>query len=401
MYTILRMTEDDFKDNERQAKMLSNRDDKPNEHEESEYHFSDDDVGYEIESDSPKSSASEGGGSASNALSRLTGSKRMMISLGVFLVLVFVVYKMVAPGSSAPSTDIVPQAAAPVETMSASSAPASTPAPAEQVAPVQETATQPVMSVAAGNQQPPSAAAPASAAPQEMAASPPQPASVQQPPQQVQQQIQQTQQAAPVEQKIIEQNPEVVASMPPVIPVQSNIPATSGQPPVVTSVTHTGTDAAIASMVSTNERLMGQLQADYTQRLNEYSSQTKDMQGQIQTLNSRVATMESQMNQIVQILTHGAPQGAAPSMAAPASAAPVPQAAVPQSQASDVKVNYSVQAIIPGRAWLRSENGETVTVAEGDSIKDLGRVTKIDPYDGVVEVNTGNKTVSISYGNSE
>ena len=65
----------------------------------------------------------------------------------------------------------------------------------------------------------------------------------------------------------------------------------------------------------------------------------------------------------------------------------------------EIKVAFSVQAIIPGRAWLRSDNGEALTVAEGDTIKGFGRVTKIDPYDGIVEVNTGNKVVSLSYGN--
>jgi hypothetical protein len=32
-------------------------------------------------------------------------------------------------------------------------------------------------------------------------------------------------------------------------------------------------------------------------------------------------------------------------------------------------------------------------------VRGLGRVTKIDPYDGVVEINTGNKIISLSYGN--
>jgi hypothetical protein len=62
------------------------------------------------------------------------------------------------------------------------------------------------------------------------------------------------------------------------------------------------------------------------------------------------------------------------------------------------RIQYSVQAIIPGRAWLKSDNGETITVAEGDIIKGIGRVTRIDPYDGVVEINLGKRTVALSYG---
>jgi hypothetical protein len=139
---------------------------------------------------------------------------------------------------------------------------------------------------------------------------------------------------------------------------------------------------------------MSQMQADYTQKLNDFSVQNKAMQEQLQTLNSRVAGMESQLNQLVQAVTRGG-QGQ------PTSSLENGRENNRQlpSIGPEIKVAFSVQAIIPGRAWLRSDNGETVTVAEGDTIKGLGRVTKIDPYDGVVEVNTGNKVVSLSYGN--
>jgi len=62
------------------------------------------------------------------------------------------------------------------------------------------------------------------------------------------------------------------------------------------------------------------------------------------------------------------------------------------------RIGYSVQAIIPGRAWLKSESGDTVTVAEGDILRNYGRITKIDPYDGIVEIDTGSKTIALSYG---
>ena len=87
------------------------------------------------------------------------------------------------------------------------------------------------------------------------------------------------------------------------------------------------------------------------------------------------------MNQLIQTLTRQNNSGMNP------------PPNIPQSQAApEVKIPYSVQAIIPGRAWLRSDNGETITVAEGDMVKGVGRVTKIDPYDGIVEINTGTKS---------
>jgi len=140
-----------------------------------------------------------------------------------------------------------------------------------------------------------------------------------------------------------------------------------------------------------------QLQMEYTQKLNDFFAQNKILQDQIQTLNARVMSMEAQMNQMMQMFTRYGQDVTNNNMnnmnmnsVSPPQSAPPPM--------PDPKIAYSVQAIIPGRAWLRSDSGETVTVAEGDTIKDLGRITKIDPYDGVVEINTGNKVVSLSYG---
>jgi intracellular multiplication protein IcmG len=73
-------------------------------------------------------------------------------------------------------------------------------------------------------------------------------------------------------------------------------------------------------------------------------------------------------------------------------------ARMPAARPEVPKIAFSVQAIIPGRAWLKSDSGDTVTVAEGDMLKSYGRVTKIDPYDGIVDIDTGTKIVSLSYG---
>lgn len=51
--------------------------------------------------------------------------------------------------------------------------------------------------------------------------------------------------------------------------------------------------------------------------------------------------------------------------------------------------SYSVYAIIPGRAWLRQPNGKTITVSEGDSIGEYGKILKIDAGNGVVITTSG------------
>lgn len=51
--------------------------------------------------------------------------------------------------------------------------------------------------------------------------------------------------------------------------------------------------------------------------------------------------------------------------------------------------SLTVYAIIPGRAWLRSANGKTLTVTEGDPIGEYGKVLKIDASSGVVITTSG------------
>lgn len=394
--------------------MLNDRD-MHDDHEDSEYHFSDEDVSYEVEteSDSLKSSSAP---AKESALNRVSHSKRMLISFGIFLGLVFIVYKMVTPSAGPVATDITspvttakqnkkptqqpmaPQQASVPAVAQNVPPPAAKPQPAVQPPPVQDTT--PAVEVAVNP--PPVPAAPAVAPmtqPESTPAPVPAPASSQQ----------------------------AVASMPPVIavqpPVQTSVPAdnnaayyppaapmVANQQPVQTQYDYqqaqpmpvsgqngamSPIDAAAARLAEANERLMAQLQSDYTQRISDYVAQNKQLQDQMQTLTNRVSTMEAQISQLVQALT---PQrGSQPqSSLAPGSLAPPEK---PVMTPAEIKSAYSVQAIIPGRAWLRSEAGEAVTVAEGDTIKDLGRVTKIDPYDGIVEVNTGNKTLTLSYGN--
>jgi hypothetical protein len=67
------------------------------------------------------------------------------------------------------------------------------------------------------------------------------------------------------------------------------------------------------------------------------------------------------------------------------------------NQSSEIrkKKQYFVQAVVPGRAWLKAADGTVETVAVGDDLSGYGKVTSIDPYSGAVETSTGG---SIVYG---
>jgi hypothetical protein len=361
--------------------MLNERDDKYDGSDDSEYHFSDEEVGYETEADAAKPVVVA---PEKNPLASLTQSKRMLISLGVFFVLVFVVYKMVAPSTKAPSTDITPAttsaplsqaaptAAAPSPQPTAATmqtpalVPATNPMPAAPAAPTTTQASPDANSM-------PAAPAPAEATPgvqQAAMTAPPTMGNV-------------VSQATAAAEQMAQQ----------AAPVVNNVPTTNT--PMMNSI-----DARAAQVSATNEQLMAQLQADYAQRLTDYQTQNKALQDEVETLNKRVASMETEMSQLVQTLTKEFQNNAPADGGSADAAATTDTSGAAAPAAADIKLPYSVQAIIPGRAWLRADNGDTLTVTEGDTIKDVGQVSKIDPYNGIVEIKVGSKTVTLSYGNN-
>lgn len=50
---------------------------------------------------------------------------------------------------------------------------------------------------------------------------------------------------------------------------------------------------------------------------------------------------------------------------------------------------YTIQAIIPGRAWLKTREGKMITVTQGDTIPGYGTVTDIDVENGLVRTGLG------------
>lgn len=354
--------------------MLNDQEDKY-EGDDSEYHFSDEEINYDMDAaETPKASAAPVAPEAkSSGVGNMLQSKRMLISGGVFVALILVVYKMVSP--SAPTdinlddmkaVPVVAQTQAPATTVQGynakatvnkASAPISAPAPAPAMAVKNETQTvqMPTMPT--------------------MPATP----TYQQQPAQVSAAY--NTQSAPA------------MSMPtmPAAPAKPEIPASASQTFAVPGAE--AADSKVVTLAVQNQRLMEQLQAQYDERIKDYQNQNKNLQEQVQSLSTKVSGME---NQLTEMSARFSKKGHA---AAPAAEQPeYAPAASPHSEAQP-KIPYNVQAIIPGRAWLKSDNGETVTVAEGDVVKGVGRVTKIDPYDGIVEINTGKRIAALSYGN--
>ena len=135
--------------------------------------------------------------------------------------------------------------------------------------------------------------------------------------------------------------------------------------------------------------MMNLLQTEYAQKIADNETLENATRGKMEEMTKRVNRMETNLAQMTELL-----KGMTKSQSV------MEGASMSASEARSVesKAIYTVQAIIPGRAWLKSESGDTVTVAEGDYLKNYGRVTKIDPYDGVVAIDTGKKVIMLSYG---
>ncbi len=143
-------------------------------------------------------------------------------------------------------------------------------------------------------------------------------------------------------------------------------------------------DERLTALEQQTSAMMNLLQTEYAQKISDYEMQENMMRGKMDEISKKMNRIESNLQQISQ------------------AAREEPAVTVTHSSGvanrGEPKINYTVQAIIPGRAWLKSESGDTVTVAEGDILRNYGRITKIDPYDGIVEIDTGNRVVALSYG---
>ncbi|MFI4954812.1 MAG: hypothetical protein ACHP9Y_02755 [Gammaproteobacteria bacterium] len=97
---------------------------------------------------------------------------------------------------------------------------------------------------------------------------------------------------------------------------------------------------------------------------------------QLQQLVKRIGQLEQNMNQMRQQVRKPAP------------AAPAGTNNQPGASASANAAGISVEAVIPGRAWIRTQEGVLMVVEVGDEIPGVGKVTRIDAREGIVATTT-------------
>lgn len=165
-------------------------------------------------------------------------------------------------------------------------------------------------------------------------------------------------------------------------PVQPTTTILQPAPEVVAPIEPTVTTASpkMEQKLSALEISQNSLRSDLStinNQLGGIDSSVSDMATQIarlnQTLTSLSAAIEAQSREIEAIKVR---------------AKPVVKRKTVVHKPVAVK-KYYIQAIIPGRAWLISSNGTTLTIREGSDVPGYGRVKLIDPNQGRVLTSSG------------
>lgn len=121
--------------------------------------------------------------------------------------------------------------------------------------------------------------------------------------------------------------------------------------------------------------------------LSQVSASLSDMQTKLDGLNKSLQTFSNELTQQQAAIT-----------ALQQLTQPKPQVVVAKKIPVIKRKPYYVQAMVPGRAWLRTANGVTSTVKVGDNLPGYGLILTIDPNQGTVTTSSG---ITISYGPGE
>jgi len=167
------------------------------------------------------------------------------------------------------------------------------------------------------------------------------------------------------------------------------------------------------SMLTPQQRMqmMRQQQATTRRRVTGQmiESKLKDLEKQAKSADDRMQSMEDQLNKINRSLQrlsgsiHSMSRKVHRARPRPGTAPMTTREAYHQETrhlraASQPAAQYYVQAVIPGRAWLKDPKGATITVGRGDSVPGYGRVEFIEPNSGTVITSSGRR---IRYGITE
>lgn len=164
-------------------------------------------------------------------------------------------------------------------------------------------------------------------------------------------------------------------------PVATTTPVPVVSPPVTEQPAPTPDVAQIEQRLSVLEVGQENLRSEINSlndQLGMVSSNINDLSNKINALNQTVSTLSAKLDEQSQKIAMMSEHARPKKVVQPR----VVRKVIPQSM-------YYIQAVIPGRAWLISTNGSTLTVREGTPIAGYGVVKLIDPNQGRVITSSG------------
>ena len=136
--------------------------------------------------------------------------------------------------------------------------------------------------------------------------------------------------------------------------------------------------------------------ADYNARLDGLQEENATLNKKLDDMNHHLAVLSTQLTTLQtqnSILRSNQARMASDEGYHFNASGAITTAAVSSTQAASATANtkpiYTVQAVIPGRAWLSTNDGSTLTVAVGDVVPGFGEVVSIDSMKGLVVTRSG------------
>ncbi|MDI1352280.1 MAG: type IVB secretion system protein IcmG/DotF, partial [bacterium] len=168
-----------------------------------------------------------------------------------------------------------------------------------------------------------------------------------------------------------------VATQPTAIqPIQPSIPVQPTVQPVVVTENSSDLNNKVSAIELAQQSVRSEV-GSMSQQVDNVNTNVTNLNNQIASLNQTISTLSNQLakqsEEINLLMARTQPKK-------------IVKPAIRQSVA---QVNYYIQAVIPGRAWLIGSNGSTLTVREGTKISGYGMVKLIDSMQGRVITSSG------------
>jgi len=120
-------------------------------------------------------------------------------------------------------------------------------------------------------------------------------------------------------------------------------------------------------------------------QVNQLSNQLNSLSNNYQSLTQDISAMQNKLNLAIQAI-----EELSASQKSKKQIMPTTHHYSKVRRASPIHYEqYFIQAIIPGRAWLISSNGQTLTVTVGSRVPGYGTIKKILPLEGRVILSSG------------